>query len=901
MASKLTKFGLCLVLAAVLAACDSQTPQQKVEALRAAAAEHMAAGKHQAAVIELKNAVQLRPDAAELRRELGQLYLQLGDPVSALKELERAATLGLDTPGLRVERARAYLLREDHAAVLALVPPLAAGTPLPGGAAAVSYAMRARALADDGQLKAAVDLALRVLNTQDHPDARLALAAVAAKRGDGRNVVAHAKAALAGRPDDIDGLWLLAVGQTTSGANAQARETLKRMREQLWRPIRADLLMIRLALNAGDADEAWQTLDALEKTAGRHPEVQLYVATAALRRGNYEKARSVAETLLGRYPGVAQASYVAGAANLELGNFVLARNQLESYLRAQPDDARVRSMLARAERAAERMVAERDDMINDLVAPADGAQARSQTPRARQVATIDESSLGDEGLQEPEGPAAERQRARIVEILELVQRQEFDAARRAIGEMQARSPGSELARELEAIVMWNAGERSQAVAAMDALHRVEPASIARTTNLAQMHRSMGVPEAALAAIERARAAGAEDLRLNVEAARAHAALQDATGMEAELRAGLTLRPDNLRIRVLIGRLYLQQGRAQDLLDLSASAPAGAADHPDLLRLEAQAQMSLGDSEAAAARMRHLTEIQPDDPTAHQQLGQILLAAGRAGDAAAPLTTARLLSHNALRPSLLLAQALLASGAGEAAGSLLEELRTAHPQEASVHALAGAHALAFAGDGDAAEAAFRTALEIDPSEARLRELIQVQTRLGRHVGAIAEVTAWRKAHGRSERVEAMLGELYIGAGRTTDAVPLYRRLVARSPDNAAYRNNLAWLLMEQGALEAAQRQIAVALARAPDDPNILDTAGALALRRGDAAVAVRHLEKAAAAAPGNAEIQMNYVEALLSRDDGSAARAALAALDPAALPDRLAARFDALKQRSQRQP
>ena len=901
MASRLTKFGLWLSLAAFLVACDSQTPEQKVEALRTAAAEHMAAGKHEAAVIELKNAVQLRPKAAELRRELGQLYLQLGDPVSALKELERAGTLGLDTPGLLVERARAHLVQENNAAVLALVPPLEAGAPLPTGDLVGPYAMRARALANDGQLQAAVELALRVLKTQDHPDARLALAAVAAKRGDGLNLTAHAKAALASRPDDIDGLWLLAVGQTTSGAKAQARQTLERMREQLWRPIRADLLMIRLALDAGDEDDAWQILDALERTTGGHPEVQLYVATAALQRGNHEKARSVAETLLGRYPGVAQATYVAGAANLELGNFVLARDQLERYLRAQPGDARVQSMLTRAEREAARMVAERDDVVTDLVEPDDGAPARSDTPLARQVAAIDNSGLGDEGLQEPEGPAAERQRDRIVQILEMVQRREFDAARQAIGEIQVQSPESTVARELEAIVMWNAGERSRAVAMMDALHRAEPASIARAANLAQMHRSLGAPEAALGVIERARAAGAEGLRLHGEAARAHAALRDAAGMEAELRAALALQPDNLRVRALIGRFYLEQGRAQDLLDLRASAPAAAAGDPELLRLAAQAHMNLGQSEAAAVRIRRLTEIQPDDPTAYQQLGQIQLAAGRAGEAVAPLRTARLLSGNALQPSLLLAQALLASGAGEAAGTLLDDLRAAHPREPSVHALAGGHALAFARDGDAAAAAFRKALEIDPSEVRLRELVQVQIRLGRLDGAIADITAWREAHDGSERVEAMLGELYIGADRPADAVPLYRGLVDRAPDNAAYRNNLAWLLKEQGAFDAAQRQIAVALELAPDDPNVLDTAGALALRQGDAAAARRHLEKAAAAAPANAEIQLNYVEALLSGDAGPAAPAALAALDPAVLPDRLAARFAALKQRSQPRP
>ena len=71
MASKFTKFGLSVSLAALLIACDSQTPEQKVEALRAAASEHVTAGAYEAAVIEFKNALQVQPDDADLETHAG--------------------------------------------------------------------------------------------------------------------------------------------------------------------------------------------------------------------------------------------------------------------------------------------------------------------------------------------------------------------------------------------------------------------------------------------------------------------------------------------------------------------------------------------------------------------------------------------------------------------------------------------------------------------------------------------------------------------------------------------------------------------------------------------------------------------------------------------------------------
>jgi tetratricopeptide (TPR) repeat protein len=898
MASKLTKFGLCVSFAVLLAACDSQTPQQKVDALQTAASEHIAAGKYDAAVIELKNAVQILPDAADLRLELGQLHIALGDGASAQKELDRASTLGLDGPDLLAARMQARLLRQDVTGALALGAQPEPGTALPAGPGIAPYAVRARALAAAGQLPQAVELALAVLNRQDHADARLALATVAAQRGDARNMVAQAEAALELRPEDVDALWLLAVAQTNAGNKSAARATLERLRQARWRPIRADLLTVQLALDAGDEAAAWKVLDTLEKTNGEHPEVQLYVATAALQRGEPEKARLTAETLLGRYPQIDQAAFVAGAANLELGNYVLARDHLERYLRVQPDDNRAKGMLARADAEATRALAARNDVANDLIGP----DAEAGDPTARQLATIGDGDFDAKGLQNPELPAeegsdAEALGARMAAILEMVSRGEIDAARAAAEALKAEMPDRAAPRELAAIVLWRAGDRDAAIAEMDALHQEDPTSVTRATNLSQMQRAVNAPDAALAAIQRTLDAGVAHIRLHGEAARAYAMMRDTQGVTEQFRAALALEPDNLRVRTALAQFHLQEGQAQEVIEMMQTAPAAAADDPELIRLHAQANLNLGRTGDAVALLRHLTDRVPEDPRAHQQLGQVLLGAGQPGAAVQPLTTARILSSDAREPSLQLGRALLESGAGDQAGDLIADLAATYPQDPDVHVLVGNHALFVARDADAAEAAFKSALEIDPSEARLRDLVEAQSRLGRLDAASRELEAWRAAHPASERIEATLGEIYIAVGRTQEAVPVYEGLIQRAPDNAGYRNNLAWILKQQGQVEAAQEQIEVALKMAPEDPNVLDTAGTIALRLGDVRAALAHLTKAASAAPGNPEIQINYAEALVSAEDRATARDVLAGVNPTGLPARLATRFDQLQRQS----
>jgi putative PEP-CTERM system TPR-repeat lipoprotein len=88
----------------MLAGCGKQTAEEHIMA----AEQFTAANNNSAAVLELKNAIQLEPNSAEARFKLGRLYLETNQFESAEKELNRAMELGYSSADVLPLLAKAY-------------------------------------------------------------------------------------------------------------------------------------------------------------------------------------------------------------------------------------------------------------------------------------------------------------------------------------------------------------------------------------------------------------------------------------------------------------------------------------------------------------------------------------------------------------------------------------------------------------------------------------------------------------------------------------------------------------------------------------------------------------------------------------------------------------------------
>lgn len=98
------KYALAVVALGVLSSCGKQTSEQYITE----AHQYIAQNDPAAAIVALKNAVQIEPKSAQARFELGQLYIQQKQYESAEKELNRALDYGFEASKVLPLLTQAY-------------------------------------------------------------------------------------------------------------------------------------------------------------------------------------------------------------------------------------------------------------------------------------------------------------------------------------------------------------------------------------------------------------------------------------------------------------------------------------------------------------------------------------------------------------------------------------------------------------------------------------------------------------------------------------------------------------------------------------------------------------------------------------------------------------------------
>jgi tetratricopeptide (TPR) repeat protein len=327
---------------------------------------------------------------------------------------------------------------------------------------------------------------------------------------------------------------------------------------------------------------------------------------------------------------------------------------------------------------------------------------------------------------------------------------------------------------------------------------------------------------------------------------------------------------------LLARIYLDRGDYKEAVNFSAESARRnrGAGHPEDYVIAVRALTQLGDYEKARKSAELLAELPGQQAAATFEFAKI--EAAQNGRQAAIGSIAKsgldLTDPASGRVLGLLAEYLDSLSRNEEALSSVDAALARHPDEAQFHVLRGT-VLTRSQRLDAAKQEFETARKLDPESGAAFAGLAV---LAGNAGDLEEAVKLFDVASRYNELNTpdydySAAQLTLKLGDRKAAIERLRKITRKYLGHAGSRNDLAWLLAEDGV----ELDLALALAeearRLDPSPDILDTLGTVHMKRGEAAAAVAVLEDAYEQQPDSPYLRLHLGTALALAGDTNRAK------------------------------
>lgn len=885
------KVPLTLVVVALLISGCSKDP----ESLTQSAREHLVRRDPTSAILDLKTALQSRPDDAEARLLLGRALLAKGDPSGAQVELERAQSLGLGFDRVAASLGEVWLVLGREAQVVDRLSTVQAADPRDLADVKRVLALGHLRLGDPDLAQVALDVALQA--APDYRPARILALRLQAARGQGEAAFQATGALLKQHVDDPD-LWVLQGDLLRAGrrpaaeAEASYRKAIELQPDQL----EAHVALIGLAVQRQDMAQANQQVQQMLKASKGNAQAKYLEASVALMQGDAKRAREVTQGLLRVAPNHPRVLFVAGLAELRLGATALAETLLTKSVMADPDAAEPRRALAEA-----LLRLGRAPRALDMLAPLTGAQSRD----AKAVALLAQAHLlqgdtrqADEAFGRAARIAPDDAEVRTARAVAQLGRGKDDVALAELGEL-ARTQADATADYALVTTHLRRGDLKQALAAADALAaklpqqpmpdmlrgqialRLKDQAAARRyfewalgkdarylpalNQLVALDMAEGKPDLARGRL----AAHLQKHADHVPAMLALADLLRRTGGQREeaqkwLDEAVKVNPIDPAARMAVVDHHLRGNDSRAALLAAQAADTALRDNPELVERLGRAQLRAGELNQAVATLRRLLAMRPGNPAPLLLLAQALEAAGQAAAARQQIDEAIRVAPDAVPPRHAAVALALRQNEPTRALELARAVQTRAPRDALGWALEGDVEMARQ-RWPAALAAYREALKRQrPVDVPVR-LHAALLRSGKADEAAAFEQSWRKAQPGDLGFVLRVADAAMARGDRAGAEKRYRDVLAQRPEDPWALNNLAQMLVDQrkpGALDLARR----AVAAAPDRADVRDTMAQAYAVADQLKQAVQTQLEAVALAPEAPSLRLNLVRLYLRTGD-----------------------------------
>lgn len=879
------------LMIACLAGCgDSNDSATLVERAR----QHLAQGKTQAALIELKNAIQKDPENPDARFALGRLQLTLGEFASAEKELRHAKAAGYHAGRVNALLAQALLGQGEYDRLLKDIP--ASGQAAADVPVLVARARAQVATAAFPDAHASLMRALEV--APGDPEALLALAHLALAESKLSRAIEITDQLLRLSPRHRDA-WTFKA-QTLLAQN-KPDEAISAYRQALdidpgYHAARISLAS--LAIEQRQFDAARAEVGAVLKTSPNNLKARYTRARIAFEEGEYLAAREDLTAVLHTAPDFPPANLLAGSTDFALGKQQSAESHLKKALLAAPRDPRALRMLAtvhlqqgryaEARRSLDAIATQQHEASYHLIAGELALRLKQHEQAARHYAEAARLKPGNaviltglglarQGMADPRAQSDLESaaalpgggRAGAMLVLDQLHNKRFEQALASIAELEKRQGDSALLWNYRGVAFLGMKNPPRARDSFNQALKHDPTFYPATANLAQLDLRDKDPDAARRHFEDL--LKSDPRHLNAMLALARLARDQAAATQW-LRKAAETHPSAVEPRIGMARLLLANKRPSQALSQVREAIALAPYNPTVLDLLGAIQISLGDHTNAIGTLRKLAEVSPTPDIVLTRLARVQLAAGQTTEARRSLAEVLKSSPESLDALVLLTRLDLREARFDEARKRVMRIQTAHPRSALGFQLQGELALARKQPAEAL-AAYEQAQAVAPATETLIRQHGTLIQLGRRGESEARLTAWLQSRPGDLISRTTLAESLLHSGQFRAATAQYREINRRSPNNPAVLNNLAWALHAAGdpdALTFAEQAYKIR----PDDASIMDTLGWILINRNQTARGLTILQQAQASAPDSADIQWHLASALAKTGDRTRARGEL---------------------------
>ena len=889
-----------LAMALLVSACASESPDELI----ASAQSYLQRKDAPAAIIQLKNALQARPQSAQARLLLGEALETIGDIKGAATEYQKAQDYGASADDVAPRLARMLLLQSQYSKVTSDFSSTTLSSAQSQASLQTTLALAWQLQEQPEKFQTHIDAALGV--QPDYAPALIASAQARAAKGDAPAALALLDKVVKDAPEAAEAAKLrgdieLYLRNDMERAFALYQEAVQL--NPLYLAGQAAIFELQLAQTK--LDEASETMQKLVKIAPGQPQTLYLQAKLAYAKQDFKQAQDHTQKLLRLAPDSARALELAGLTEFRLNSYVQAEASLLRALQLSPNLPMAQrglvmtySRTGQLDKAVAALPPEIDTQSTDSAMLAVAGQVyllRGEVDHAQRLfakATsldpqnpVKRTSLAVSQLMSGKSEAALGELQNIAASDEgaiadtalvnaLLQRKEIDRALEAIAAWEKKLPNDVTAPFLRGRVLLLKQDTAGARKAMDRVLAINSDYFPAIELLALLDNADKRPDVARERID-------ATLKKNPGNVQAHLALLQlriANGADKKeqvslLQTAMAAAPQSSQLRLLMVEYHLRNKEPKEALTAAQQAVSAIPNDFRLMDALGQAQVANGEHLLAQATFNRMAALQPQSPLPFLRLASDHLSQGDRAMAGQNLRKALELQPGLLQAQQGLVALAMADKKPEEALVQTRSMQKQQPKAVAGYLLEGdVHAAAKAWDKSVQ--AYRAGLKQVPDSVELA--VRLHSAL-MSSGAKADATRWSaewlRAHPKDPVFPMYLGDKALASNDLQEAKQQFERATELQAGNAAAFNNLAWVkarLKQPGALADAEK----ANALAPKQPAFMDTWAMLLSEAGQHEKAIDLQKQALALQPQAVLLKLNMAKIYIQAGQKDAARSLL---------------------------